>query len=124
MLKYGKERDELNVVYDQIGSPTYAADLAEMIIKNLQELKWIQGTHIYHFANEGACSWYDFTKEIMDIANIDCKVNPIETRDYPLPARRPSYSIFNKAKLKDGFEDVEIPYWRDSLKVCLKKILS
>lgn len=122
MLKYGKEREELNVVYDQIGAPTYAADLAKILLANVQETSWSQGTHIYHYSNEGVCSWYDFAKEIIDISGIDCKINPIETKDYPLPAKRPSYSLFNKAKFKDDFKETEIPHWKDSLKVCLQRI--
>ncbi len=122
ILKYGSERDELNIVYDQIGTPTYAADLAELIMANIEDLKWLQGTHIYHYSNEGVCSWYDFAKEIVELSQIDCKLNPIETKDYPLPACRPSYSLLNKAKIKDGLEGIDIPYWKDSLKRCLNKI--
>ena len=122
MLKYGQERDELNVVYDQIGTPTYAANLALLILMNLDDLQWLQGTHIYHYSDEGVCSWYDFAKEIMTLSNIDCKINAIESKDYPLPATRPFYSILNKAKIKDGLEGIEIPYWKDSLKKCLQRI--
>lgn len=107
---------------DQIGTPTYAADLAELIMANIEDLKWLQGTHIYHYSNEGVCSWYDFAKEIVELSQIDCKLNPIETKDYPLPACRPSYSLLNKAKIKDGLEGIDIPYWKDSLKRCLNKI--
>jgi len=122
MLKYGKERDELNVVYDQIGTPTYAANLALLILMNLDDLQWLQGTHIYHYSDEGVCSWFDFAKAIMELSNIDCKINAIESKDYPLPAARPFYSVLNKAKIKDGLEGIEIPHWMDSLKICLQKI--
>lgn len=122
MLKYGQEKDELNVVYDQIGTPTYAANLAKLIIGNVEDLQWLQGTHIYHYSDEGVCSWYDFAKEIMTLSNIDCKVNAIESKDYPLPAARPFYSVLNKSKIKDGLKGIEIPYWKDALKICLQKI--
>jgi len=122
MLKYGKERDELNVVYDQIGTPTYAANLAFIILKNVDDTQWLQGTHIFHYSDEGVCSWFDFAKEIIDLSNYDCKINAIESKDYPLPAERPFYSVLNKAKIKDDLEGIEIPYWKDSLKLCLQKI--
>lgn len=122
MLKYGQEREELNVVYDQIGTPTYASNLALLMLMNLDDLQWLQGTHVYHYSDEGVCSWYDFAKEIMALSNIDCKINAIESKDYPLPATRPFYSILNKAKIKDGLEGIEIPYWKDSLKQCLQRI--
>ena len=116
MLKYGKEKDVLNVVFDQIGTPTYAADLAKVILDLIPTGLNLKKIEIYHFSNEGACSWYDFTKTILEIAGIDCKVNPIETKDYPLPAERPFYSILSKEKIKKEF-DIEIPYWKDSLKI-------
>jgi len=122
MLKYGAERDELNVVYDQVGTPTYAANLALLILKNMDDLQWLKGTHIYHYSDEGVCSWYDFAKAIMELSNTKCKINAIESKDYPLPASRPFYSVLNKAKIKDGLNGIEIPYWRDSLKICLQRI--
>ncbi len=121
MMKFGEERDELRVVFDQIGTPTYARDLAKVIIKGLSEITFIEGTHIFHYSNEGVCSWYDFAKEIIDYKNINCKIIPIETKDYPLPAPRPSYSVMNKAKIKEEL-GIEIPYWKDSLFECLDKI--
>ncbi len=121
MLKYGKERDVLNIVFDQIGTPTYAADLAKVILDLIPTWLNLKKIEIYHFSNEGVCSWYDFTKAILEIAGIDCKVNPIETKDYPLPAERPFYSIMSKEKIKKEF-DIEIPYWKDSLKICLDKL--
>ena len=122
ILKYARERDELNVVCDQIGTPTYAADLARLILHNLEDMQWLKGTHIYHYSNEGVCSWYDFAKEIVELSGIECKVNPIESKDYPQKANRPFYSVLNKAKIKDSVEDCEIPYWKDSLKKCLQKL--
>ena len=120
MLKLGAERDSLNIIYEQVGSPTYANDLARAILKILE--KSVDGAikyGIYHYSNEGVASWYDFTNAILEIAGITCKVNPILAKDYPLPAERPAYSVMDKAKIKTEFK-LEIPYWRESLKVCLK----
>jgi len=117
MIKYGKERGELKVVFDQIGSQTYAADLAKVIIRSLNaDLKGI-----YHYSNEGVCSWYDFAKEIIDYAKIKARVHPIRTEAYPLPARRPPYSVLDKAKIKSAL-GIEIPHWRDSMMKCLDKM--
>jgi dTDP-4-dehydrorhamnose reductase len=119
MLRLGQDRDSLNIIFDQIGSPTYATDLAEaclaVIARNYSDVA------IYHYSNEGVCSWYDFAKAIFQIANINCQVNPIEAKYYPAPAKRPYYSIMNKAKIKKSY-NLAIPYWRDSLKVCLSQI--
>lgn len=121
MLKYGAERDELRVIFDQIGTPTYAGDLALTILKIIQADKKLDQTEIYHFSNEGVISWYDFAKEIMDFAKINCTIVPIESYEYPLPAPRPNYSVLNKAKIKASF-DLNIPYWKDSLKLCLNRL--
>ena len=121
ILKYGKERGKLNVVFDQIGTPTYAYDLAKAILDILPNLKTKNTIDIYHYSNEGVTSWYDFAKEIIDLSEIDCVINAIETKDYPLPATRPQYSILNKSKIKQEF-NITIPYWRDSLKTCLNII--
>jgi len=119
-----KARGELGVVFDQIGTPTYAKDLAfailEMINKNLEKIK-NKKAEIYHFSNEGVISWYDFARVIFEIENINIKVNPIESKDYPTPAKRPHYSVLNKNKIKNEF-NIEIPYWRESLRECLKRI--
>ncbi len=120
MLRLGKEKDELNVIYDQVGTPTYARDLAQSILEivpNLQNLK----VDIYHYSNEGVLSWYDFAKEIMKMAKLICKINPIESKDYITPASRPHYSLLNKSKIKSKF-NIEIPYWKDSLSECLKEL--
>lgn len=121
MLKYGAERDELRVIFDQIGTPTYAGDLALTILKIIEANKKLDQTEIYHFSNEGVISWYDFAKEIMDFAKINCAIVPIESYEYPLPAPRPNYSVLNKAKIKASF-DLNIPYWKDSLKLCLNRL--
>jgi dTDP-4-dehydrorhamnose reductase len=121
MLKYGREREKLNVVFDQIGSPTYARDLARIILDLIPKWREYKTPEVFHYSNEGVASWYDFTKAIHEIAGINCKVLPIETKDYPLPAKRPFYSVMNKDKIKKEF-GIEIPYWRDSLKDCIGRI--
>ena len=118
MLKLGKERNELNVVSDQIGSPTYATDLAEAILKIISNKNYQnkeQLTEIYHYSNEGEISWYDFTKEIFKLAKIDCKVSPITTEQYPTPANRPRNSLIDSNKIMQLF-DINTPFWKDSLK--------
>ncbi|NDP21288.1 MAG: dTDP-4-dehydrorhamnose reductase [Paludibacter sp.] len=116
MIKLGTERDTLNVIFDQIGTPTYAADLANSILQVINAEKFISG--IYHYSNEGVCSWYDFTKTIHRIAGINCKVLPIETKDYPTRTPRPHYSVLNKARIKTTY-GISIPYWEESLKKCI-----
>jgi len=120
MLRLGKEKEELGVIFDQIGTPTYAADLAKTILDIIPKIK-NKKAEIYHYSNEGAISWYDFAKEIMKMAKLDCDINPIETFQYPTPAKRPHYSLLNKSKIKEEFNLV-IPYWKDSLDECLKKM--
>lgn len=126
MLRLGKERKQVKVIFDQVGSPTYARDLAKAllhIVKQREEQNvpesHLQG--IYHYSNEGACSWYDFAQAIFDIQEIDCKVVPIETKDYLTPAERPPFSLLNKAKIKATF-GIAIPHWRHSLQGCLAKL--
>ncbi len=120
MLHLGKERDALGVIFDQVGTPTYAKDLAQAILDILPKIK-SETVEIYNYSNEGVLSWYDFAKEIMKMAKIACKVNPIETKAYPTPAKRPHYSLLNKAKIKETFK-IEIPYWKDGLDDCLRKM--
>ena len=120
MLKLGKSKDELGVIFDQVGTPTYAKDLAKAILDIIPKIK-NEKTEIFNFSNEGVLSWYDFAKEIMKMAKIDCKINPIETYQYPTPAKRPHYSLLNKAKIKNTF-NITIPYWKDSLDDCLKRL--
>lgn len=117
MLRLGKERDELGVIFDQVGTPTYANDLAKVILE-LQPKIQNDKVEIYHYSNEGVCSWYDFAKSIFELSHIDCQVNPIETKEYPTPAKRPHYSLLNKSKIKEDF-DLTIPYWKVSLQNCL-----
>jgi dTDP-4-dehydrorhamnose reductase len=121
MMKYGQERGLLNVVFDQTGTPTYARDLATTILGIIQKQPVTNGVEVFHYANEGVTSWYDFARAIIELSGISCKINPIETKDYPLPATRPFYSVFNKTKIKQRF-GIEIPYWRDSLKECIERI--
>lgn len=119
MLRLGKERDELSVVYDQVGSPTYAKDLAEVIIKIITNNNENYG--VYHYSNEGVASWYDFAKAIFDESNTKVDVLPIKSEAYPTPAKRPNYSVLDKEKIKQTL-DISIPYWRDSLKKCLENL--
>ncbi len=118
MIRLGKDRDQLSIIFDQIGSPTYARDLAKAILDIIQQNP-SDFTGIYHYSNEGVCSWFDFAQAIFELEEIECKTNPIETKDYPTPAKRPHFSLLNKNKIKATFA-LEIPYWRDSLKACLK----
>jgi dTDP-4-dehydrorhamnose reductase len=112
MLKYGQERDTLSVVFDQIGSPTYAMDLAEALLLFLKPKMADYG--VYHYSNEGVASWYDFAKAIFEINGISVHLKPIRSDAYPLPAKRPSFSVLDKSKIKKTLQ-IEIPYWRDSL---------
>ena len=121
MLRLGKERDSLGVIFDQVGTPTYARDLAEALLQilNDESLMLHEKVEIYNYSNEGVLSWYDFAKEIMKMAKIECQINPIETKEYPTPAKRPHYSLLNKSKIKEEF-NLSIPYWKDSLNDCLQ----
>ena len=119
MIRLGKERPELGVIFDQIGTPTYARDLAVAIITAINK-GIVPG--LYHFSNEGVISWYDFAKAIHRIAGITtCHVKPLHTAEYPTPARRPHYSVLDKTKIKKVY-GIEIPYWEDSLKDCIEKL--
>ncbi|MGM9868356.1 MAG: dTDP-4-dehydrorhamnose reductase [Sodaliphilus sp.] len=120
MLTLGRTKDSLKVIFDQIGSPTYAKDLAEAILTVITAPQWHAG--IYHFSNEGVISWYDFTKAIHRLAGITtCEVMPCTTDEYPTKAARPHYSVLNKSKFKSTFH-TSIPYWEDSLKECIERI--
>ena len=118
MLRLGKEKKELGVIFDQVGTPTYARDLALTILDIIPQIN-NDKVEIYNYSNEGVLSWYDFAKEIMKMAKLNCKINPIETFQYPTPAKRPHFSLLNKNKIKSTF-NIEIPYWKDSLDECLK----
>ena len=120
MLKLGAERDSLNVIFDQIGTPTYAADLADTIMKVISHETFVPG--IFHFSDEGVCSWFDFTKSIHRIAGIICDVKPIETKDYPARTPRPHYSVLNKAKIKLTY-GINIPHWEESLEKCIHLLM-
>lgn len=120
MLRLTEERDSLNVVFDQIGTPTYAYDLASLITRIIEDGQ-LDKTGIYHFSNEGAVSWYDFAKAISEIGGTTCDIRPCHTEEYPSKARRPRFSVLDKTKVKDTFK-VTIPYWRDSLADCIKRI--
>ena len=116
MIRLGTERDSLGVIADQIGSPTYGVDLASALLDIIASGKKNYG--IYHYSNEGAISWYDFAKAIFELGNIEIKVKPLKTSEYPTKATRPAFSAMDKTKIKTTF-GIEIPYWRDSLKVAL-----
>lgn len=123
MMRLGKERQELGVVVDQIGTPTYAADLARVLLEIVQKTGNKPIKEIYHYSNEGVISWYDFAQAIMFQSGLNCKVNAIESKDFPAKANRPFYSVLNKAKIKRDFE-IKVPYWLDSLKIMLHKELN
>ncbi|NTU53730.1 MAG: dTDP-4-dehydrorhamnose reductase [Chlorobiaceae bacterium] len=122
MLRLGREREQIGVVFDQVGSPTWAADLARAIVSMLERLDPERHyADTFHYSNEGVCSWYDFAKAIMDAAALSCKVMPIESSDYPTPAKRPQYSVLNKRKIKELW-GLEIPHWHDSLLKMLEQL--
>jgi len=121
MIRLGKEKPELGVIFDQIGTPTYAHDLAVAIFAAINQ-GVVPG--VYHFSNEGVISWYDFTKAIHRIAGITtCHVRPLHTSEYPTPASRPHYSVLDKTKIKTVY-GIEVPYWEESLEVCVRKLLN
>jgi dTDP-4-dehydrorhamnose reductase len=119
MMRLGREKEQLGVIFDQIGTPTYARDLARAIFVAIA--KGVPAG-IYHFSNEGVCSWYDFTRAIHRIAGITtCHVRPLHTEEYPTPAARPHYSVLDKTKIKETL-NIEIPYWEDSLRDCMRNM--
>jgi dTDP-4-dehydrorhamnose reductase len=126
MLKLGKEKTEINVVMDQLGSPTYAGDLASGIFKVLENLRsdpgWPSGPEIFHYSNRGVASWFDLASEVMRQSGLPCKVNPIPSADYPQKATRPPYSVMDCSRFEETFT-VDIPPWRGSLAVCIKNLL-
>ena len=122
MLRLGKEKEEIGVVVDQIGTPTYAGDLAGAILDILANHKMEnRKVEVYHYTNEGVISWYDFAQAIMHEAGLNCRVKAIESKDFPAKANRPFYSVLNKTKIKEQ-TDVAVPYWLDSLKVVLHQL--
>jgi len=118
MIRLGRDREQLSVVFDQIGSPTYAVDLSKFIMHLIQNDTAQYG--VYHYSNEGVASWYDFTKAIFKKAGITIDLKPIRSSEYPLPAKRPNYSVLDKSKLKKNF-NIAIPHWEDSLEIALEK---
>lgn len=122
MLNLTSTKPQLKVVFDQTGTPTYAGDLANAIFDIVENRKYEGNTGIYHFSNEGVCSWYDFTKMIALLAgNSNCDIEPCHSNEFPSPVKRPAYSVLDKTKIKETF-GIHIPYWLDSLKRCLKNM--
>jgi dTDP-4-dehydrorhamnose reductase len=120
MLRLGKEREQLGVIVDQVGSPTYGIDLAGAILDIIESGSQAYG--IYHYSNEGVTSWFDFAKAVFDISETTVKLNPVKTSEYVTKAVRPAYSVMDKSKIKNTF-GILIPYWRDSLEVCIERLL-
>ena len=135
MLKLTAEKPQLKVVFDQVGTPTYAGDLAEAIARlleiagqagndDIRHARPDRASQIYHFSNEGVCSWYDFAKTIAEYAgHTACDIQPCHSDEFPSPVRRPAYSVLDKTKIKETF-GLRIPYWTDSLKKCLKNLIA
>ncbi len=122
MMRLTAEREQLNVVFDQVGTPTYAGDLALAIFSIIEAGVYEGNEGIYHFSNEGVCSWYDFAVEIAAVAgNTNCRINPCHSSEFPSPVTRPPYSVLDKTKIKDVF-DIDIPHWRESMEYCIKRI--
>lgn len=122
MMRLTAEREQLNVVFDQVGTPTYAGDLALAIFSIIEAGVYAGNEGIYHFSNEGVCSWYDFAVEIANAAgNTNCRINPCHSSEFPSPVTRPPYSVLDKTKIKNTF-DIDIPHWRESMEYCIKRI--
>jgi len=123
MLRLSAELEQISVVFDQIGTPTYAHDLAKAIMKIVEVNEKEELTGTFNYSNEGVASWYDFAVEIMQLGNRKCKILPITTAEYPTPAKRPHYTVLDKQKIRDTFE-ITIPHWRDGLKRCMENIMN
>lgn len=123
IIRNAKIKPELRVVFDQIGCPTYANDLADAILKIASKGADSFIPEVFHYSNEGVCSWYDFAYEIVNLTNLDCKIVPIESSEYPLPAKRPHYSVFNKSKIRNAYQ-LDIPHYSKSLKICISKMMN
>ena len=122
MLNLTATKPQLKVVFDQVGTPTYAFDLAKAIVDVIEERKYKGNTGIYHYSNEGVCSWYDFTKMIAEYADqTSCDIQPCHSDEFPSPVKRPSFSVLDKTKVKDTF-GLKVPYWTDSLRICINNI--
>lgn len=123
MLNLTSTKPELKIVFDQAGTPTYAQDLADVIYYIIENRKINGNEGIYHYSNEGVCSWFDFTKTIAEIAgNTACDIQPCHSDEFPSPVKRPAYSVLDKTKFKTTF-GLRVPYWTDSLKICIKNIM-
>ena len=123
MMNLTATKPELKVVFDQCGTPTYAVDLANAIFDIVENKKYEGNTGIYHFSNEGVCSWYDFAKKIAELAgNTACNIQPCHSDEFPSPVKRPAYSVFDKTKIKETF-GTNVPYWADSLKKCMENLM-
>lgn len=124
MLNLTATKPQLKVVFDQTGTPTYAGDLADVINDIVENRKYVGKSGIYHFSNEGVCSWYDFTKKIAELAgNTYCDIEPCHSDEFPSPVKRPAYSVLDKTKIKETF-GIKVPYWTDSLKECMNNLLN
>lgn len=121
MRRLTKEKDQLKVVFDQVGTPTYAGDLADIIFKIVEEQLYKEHPGIYHFSNEGVCSWFDFTIKIRDLSGNECDVQPCHSDEFPAKVKRPHFSVLDKTKLKSTF-GVRVPYWTESLVKCIKEL--
>ena len=122
MMRLTAEKEQLNVVFDQVGTPTYAGDLALAIFSIIEAGVYEGNEGVYHFSNEGVCSWYDFAVEIAAAAgNTTCRINPCHSSEFPSPVTRPPYSVLDKTKIKNTF-DIDIPHWRESMEYCIKRI--
>jgi dTDP-4-dehydrorhamnose reductase len=122
ILRHAKEKESLRVVVDQTGTPTYAADLAAAIMNIVSGVirnQFVLNSGIYNYSNEGVCSWFDFATEIVRLAGLNCKINPVLTKEYQQAAKRPVYSVMDKTRIRESY-NLEIPYWRESLEKCMK----
>ncbi len=123
MLNLTATKSQLKVVFDQVGTPTYAYDLAKVIFDIIENRKYKGNTGIYHYSNEGVCSWFDFTKIIAEFAgNKDCDIQPCHSNEFPSPVKRPAFSVLDKTKVKDTF-GIKVPYWTESLKKCMNNLI-
>lgn len=123
MMNLTSTKPQLKVVFDQVGTPTYAYDLAVAIFDIIENRKYVGNTGVYHYSNEGVCSWFDFTKMIAEIAgNTECDIQPCHSDEFPSPVKRPAYSVLDKTKVKEAF-GITVPYWTDSLKKCMNNLM-
>lgn len=124
MMRLGADRTELNVVADQFGSPTYAGDLAKALLEIVNSTVKAEGTEIYHYCNQGVCSWNEFAAEIMKVSGLDCEIHPISTSEYPTKAARPGYSVLDTSSFQARFSSAEVPNWKDALERCYERMVA